>query len=89
MQHVTLIKPSVFAIAMAAALTPFAASADELDFGLEIEQRLKAHSEKLFGVEQPLEASAPTVSMWERKINPRGSVPFSRARMLARLGPER
>ena len=61
MQHVTLIKPSVFAIAMAAALTPFAASADELDFGLEIEQRLKAHSEKLFGVEQPLEASAPTV----------------------------
>ena len=62
MKHVTLIKPSVFAIAMAAALTPFAAGADELDFGLEIEQRLKAHSEKLFGVEKPIENSAaPTV----------------------------
>ena len=31
----------------------------ERDFGLKVEQRLKAQSEKLFGIEEPLGASAP------------------------------
>ncbi len=35
---------------------------DDKDFGLKVEQLLKAQSEKLFGVEQPLEASAPPTS---------------------------
>lgn len=32
---------------------------NEKDFGLKVEQQLKAQSEKLFGFEQPLDASAP------------------------------
>ena len=60
MKHVPLLKPYVFAMAMATAFAPLAAHADdEADFGLKVEKLLKAQSEKLFGVEKPLEASAP------------------------------
>jgi hypothetical protein len=60
MKHVPLLKPCVFAVAMATAFAPLAAQADnDADFGLKIEQLLKAQSEKLFGVEKPLGASAP------------------------------
>lgn len=38
-----------------------AALADD-DFGLKVEQQLRAKSEKLFGVEKPLETSAPATS---------------------------
>ncbi len=60
MKHLPLLKPCVFVVAMATAFVPFAAQADdETDFGLKVEKLLKAQSEKLFGVEKPLEASAP------------------------------
>jgi hypothetical protein len=60
MKHVPLLKPCVFAVAMATAFVPHAAQADnDTDFGLKVEQLLKAQSEKLFGVEKPLGASAP------------------------------
>ena len=60
MQHVPLLKPCVFAVAMATAFTPLAARADnDADFGLKVEQLLKTQSEKLFGAQHPLEASAP------------------------------
>jgi len=60
MKHVPLLKPCVFAVAMATVFAPLAAQADDdADFGLKVEQLLKAQSEKLFGVEKPLEASAP------------------------------
>lgn len=62
MKHVPLFKPCVFAVAMATVFAPFAASADELDFGIQVEKLLKEQSEKLFGVEKPLSISAsPTV----------------------------
>ena len=34
----------------------------EKDFGIKVQQQLKAQSEKLFGFEEPLEASAPATS---------------------------
>lgn len=52
--------PCVLAVAMSTACAPLAVQADEgADFGLKVEQLLKAQSEKLFGVQNPLEASAP------------------------------
>ncbi len=69
MKRVPLLKPCVFAVAMATAFAPLAAHADEADFGLKIEQLLKAQSEKLFGVEKPLENSAaPTVGPYRTSI---------------------
>ena len=60
MKHVPLLKPCVFAVAMATAFAPFAAQADdETDFGIQVEKLLKEQSEKLFGVEKPLKTSAP------------------------------
>jgi hypothetical protein len=60
MKHVPLLKPCVFAVAMATAFAPLAAQADDdTDFGLKVEQLLKAQSEKLFSVEKPLVDSAP------------------------------
>ncbi|HSD95917.1 MAG TPA: alkaline phosphatase PhoX [Sulfuricaulis sp.] len=59
MKHVPLLKPCVFAVVMATTLAPFAAQADESDFGIQVEKLLKEQSEKLFGVEKPLGASAP------------------------------
>jgi hypothetical protein len=60
MKHVPLLKPCVFAVAMATAFAPLAAQADDdTDFGLKVEQLLKAQSEKLFGMEKPLVDSAP------------------------------
>jgi hypothetical protein len=51
------------ALAVALGVAALGASADDdKDFGLKVEQLLKAQSEKLFGVEQPLEASAPPTS---------------------------
>jgi hypothetical protein len=44
---------------MATTFAPFAAQADESDFGIQVEKLLKEQSEKLFGVEKPLGASAP------------------------------
>lgn len=38
------------------------ACAGSEDFGLKVEQQLKGKSEKLFGVEQPLDASAPATT---------------------------
>jgi hypothetical protein len=35
---------------------------DDKDFGQKVEQLLKARSEQLFGVEKPVEASAPPTS---------------------------
>lgn len=64
MKHVPLFKSCTLAMAMAsAACAPFVAHADNsADFGAKVEQLLKTQSEKLFGVEKPLEASAaPTV----------------------------
>jgi hypothetical protein len=50
----------MLAVAMATACAPLAVHADEgTDFGLKVEQLLKAQSDKLFGVEMPLAASAP------------------------------
>jgi hypothetical protein len=50
----------MLAVAMATACAPLAVHADEgADFGLKVEQLLKTQSEKLFGVEMPLAASAP------------------------------
>jgi hypothetical protein len=60
MKHLSLFKPCVLAAALAAALGPMTVNADdEFDFGSKVEQLLKAQSEKLFGVEKPLGASAP------------------------------
>lgn len=59
MKHVPLLKPCVLAVVMATTLAPFAAQADESDFGIQVEKLLKEQSEKLFGVEKPLGASAP------------------------------
>lgn len=60
MKPVPLLKPCILAVALAATVTPLAAQADnDTDFGLKIEQLLKAQSEKLFGVQNPLKASAP------------------------------
>ncbi|BAV32677.1 phosphatase [Sulfuricaulis limicola] len=72
MKHVPLLKPCMFAVAMATAFAPFAAQADDdADFGLKVEQLLKAQSEKLFGVEKPLEASAPpTVGPYRTPLQP-------------------
>jgi hypothetical protein len=56
-------KSSYVPCVLAAAVTacaPLAAQADsDPDFGVKIEQLLKAQSEKRFGVQNPLEASAP------------------------------
>jgi len=70
MKHVPLLKSCVFAVAMATVFAPFAAQADdETDFGLQVEKLLKAQSEKLFGVEKPLENSAaPTVGPYRTSI---------------------
>jgi hypothetical protein len=47
----------------AAVLNPLAVLADDdMDFGSFVEQQLKSKSEKLFGVEKPLAASAPATS---------------------------
>jgi secreted PhoX family phosphatase len=60
MKHKPSIVPCVLAVAMATACAPLAVQADEsADFGLKVEQLLKAQSEKLFGVQNPLKASAP------------------------------
>lgn len=60
MKQVSRLKPCVLAVAMATTFAPFAAQADDdTDFGLKVEQLLKAQSEKLFGVQIPLQASAP------------------------------
>jgi hypothetical protein len=66
MQHVPLLKTCVLAVAMATACAPLAVQADEsAGFGLKVEQLLKAQSEKLFGVQNPLDASAqPTVGAY-------------------------
>lgn len=48
---------------LAATLVPATALADDdRDFGRFIEQQLKARSEKLFGIEKPLDASAPATN---------------------------
>ncbi|MEK7303798.1 MAG: hypothetical protein AAB174_01985, partial [Pseudomonadota bacterium] len=51
-------------LALAAAVfSPLAVLADDdMDFSSFVEQQLRAKSEKLFGVEKPLEASAPATS---------------------------
>ena len=59
MKYVPLLKPCAIAVAMATTLFQLAAQADEIDFGLDVEQLLQDQSEKLFGVEKPIEASAP------------------------------
>ena len=46
----------------AAVLSPLAVLADDMDFGSFVEKQLKSRSEKLFGVEKPLTASAPATS---------------------------
>jgi hypothetical protein len=53
---------TALALAIAACGTFAPAHADDADFGSVVEQQLKAKSEKLFGVEKPLEASAPATS---------------------------
>src|SRR3989344_6831122 len=61
MNHKTSLVPCVLAAAMATACAPLAVQADDHgDFGLKVEQLLKAQSEKLFGVQIPLAASAPS-----------------------------
>jgi hypothetical protein len=63
-----------------AALSPLAAQADD-DFGRFVEKQLQDRSEKLFGVEQPLAASAPATvgnyrtpsqSAWEQVLAAKG-----------------
>jgi hypothetical protein len=52
--------PSAIVLGLAAAgLTALPASADERDFGQRVEHQLGAQSEKWFGINQPIEASAP------------------------------
>jgi hypothetical protein len=69
MKHVPLLKPCVFAVVMATAFAPLAAQADESDFGIQVEKLLKEQSEKLFGVEKPLETSAaPTVGPYRTAL---------------------
>lgn len=46
-------------LALAAMATSACAGDHEKDFGLKVQQQLKAQSEKLFGIEEPLGASAP------------------------------
>jgi len=56
------IRLATLALAVAV-LSPLAVMADDdMDFGSFVEQQLKAKSEKLFGVEKPLEASAPATT---------------------------
>jgi secreted PhoX family phosphatase len=57
------------AAALAASLCVPALADDDNDFGLKVEQLLKAQSEKLFGVEKPLENSAaPTVGPYRTPL---------------------
>ena len=51
------------------AVLPGAVHADEADFGRYVEQQLKAKSEKLFGVEKPLDASAPATAGAYRTVS--------------------
>ena len=61
MKHKPSLVPCVLAAAMATACAPLAVQADDHgDFGLKVEHLLKAQSEKLFGVQIPLAASAPS-----------------------------
>ena len=59
MNRTRVFKRAVIAIA-ALGVNASVAYAEDDDFGARVEQLLKAKSEKLFGVEQPLAASAPT-----------------------------
>lgn len=72
MKRVPLLKICAMAVATASHLASFAARADnDADFGLKVEQQLKAQSEKLFGVKKPLEASAsPTVGPYRTAFQP-------------------
>ena len=45
-----------------AVLSPLAVLADDVDFGSFVDKQLKSKSEKYFGVEKPLAASAPATS---------------------------
>ena len=45
-----------------AVLSPLAVLADDMDFGNFVEKQLKSKSEKYFGIEKPLAASAPATS---------------------------
>ena len=57
------------AAALAASLCVPALADDDNDFGLKVEQLLKAQSEKLFGVEKPLDNSAaPTVGPYRTQL---------------------
>jgi hypothetical protein len=63
MNQTTLFKRSIIAAAVAAfSVSTAVAHADPEDFGVRVEQQLKAKAEKLFGVEQPLDASAPATT---------------------------
>lgn len=55
------IRIATLALAVAV-LNPLAVQADDMDFGSFVEQQLKTKSEKLFGFEKPLAASAPATS---------------------------
>ena len=46
----------------AAVLSPLAVLADNMDFGSFVERQLHSKSDKYFGIEKPLAASAPATS---------------------------
>ena len=62
MRYPTLVSRTLIASLTGLGLTHAAIADDDSDFGLKVEQQLKAKSEKLFGVEKPLTESAPATS---------------------------
>jgi len=59
MKHIKDRKTRLLGFALAAGMISFPAFADDRDFGQRVEHQLKAQSQKWFGINQPLDASAP------------------------------